>query len=55
MGKSLVRQMLGKGRCALCGRQLASDNERKQELCGRCYETRRLLKKWDKVYGSTKT
>lgn len=50
MGKSPVRQMLEKGRCALCGRQLVSDNERKQDLCDRCFEVRRLLKKWDKVY-----
>lgn len=52
MGTSLVRQMIKKGRCALCGRPLDSVSERRQDLCGRCFEIRRVFRKWDMKYVS---
>ena len=45
MGKSEVQRNIELGRCAFCGKQLVTEKERNQNLCGRCYDIRRLIKK----------
>ncbi|MCK4403036.1 MAG: hypothetical protein KAV98_04645 [Dehalococcoidia bacterium] len=47
MTKSRVCRMIEKGRCGFCEKPLAPDKEKSQGLCGRCYEFRRLVKRWD--------
>lgn len=47
MRKSRVVQMVEKGRCGFCEKQLKSDKEKTQGLCGRCYEIRRMVKRWE--------
>ena len=45
MGKSEVQRNIELGRCAFCGKQLSTENEKNQNLCSRCYDARRVIKR----------
>lgn len=44
--KSRVCRMIEKGRCGFCERPLVAEREKGQGLCDRCFDLRRLVKKW---------